>query len=141
MSRLICRLTGLIGVLLLAACTFASEDFATPPSALSDQQAIAIATKLATAGMPEIGSSRIPLQNFRAQLLTRAAAIKRLDHVDTLSDPEAIVWLVSIDGLWMEEFPRPPGSPTANPTAESFRHMYIIVNARTGAAEGTWATR
>ncbi len=82
---------------------------------------------------PERSGSLIPIENARAELMTFADAEKRIiggSGYRTDIDPNTIVWLVSMDGLWMVGMASPTGNPSPSPTP--YHHFMEILNAKTG---------
>ena len=111
-----------------------------PPSPfISEQQAIEIAIKSASMGRPELSGAKIPPKNVRAEQMTLAAALKRVMGdvgVPAGEDPNMMVWVVSMEGIWTDEFPRPTGIPSPEP----YHRFSVILNAKTGAEMGSAAS-
>jgi hypothetical protein len=124
---------------LLIGCSINPGCSQTPaPSLISEQQAIEIAIKSASAGRPELSGAKIPPKNVRAEQMTLAAALKRVmgdGGIPAGEDPNMTVWVVSMEGIWTDEFPRPTGIPIPEP----YRHFSVILNAKTGAEIGSAA--
>ena len=82
----------------------------------------------------------MPPTNIHAEQMTLAPAAKRLwDNTDVGVgyDPNMTVWLVSMEGIWTDEFPRPTGTPTPEP----YHHFAVVLNAKTGQETGSSARR
>ena len=115
-------------MLLLSGCKQASN---APGKGLNQQQAIEAALKIAAMSQPEISGAQVTPFNVHAELMALGQAIKRIqenNRVDAGSDPEMLVWLVTMDGLWLDEFPLPTGMPTP----EAYHHFSIIIEQKTG---------
>ncbi len=98
---------------------------------MSEEQAITNAVSYASISRPEVSAVQIPPPNLHAEQFTLAAAERLLtgtDNVPTGYDPNIIVWLVEMEGIWIDEAPRPTGSPTPEP----YRHFSVIIDAKTG---------
>jgi hypothetical protein len=120
-------------VVFLVGCSANSNALqtVTPSPFISEQQAIEIAIKDASMGHPELSRAKTPPKNAQAEVITLAAAEKRLtghDSVPVGYDPNMMVWFVSMEGIWTDEFPR----PTDLPSPEPYHHFSIILNAKTG---------
>ena len=90
-----------------------------------------IALKISSMAQPEISGALTQPENIQAELTTLAIATKRLmgsDSVGAGYSPDVIVWLITMDGTWTDEFPR----PTDMPTPEPYHHYGVILNASTG---------
>jgi hypothetical protein len=118
----------LLTILLLSGCT------ASPVAdiGMSQQQAaMDTGLKIASMSRPEMSGSQVAPTNVQAEQMTLAKAIKRVREngdVATGYTPDTLVWLVTMDGVWLDEFPRPAGSLTPQP----YRHILIIIDAKTG---------
>src|SRR5690242_8587286 len=102
------------------------------PDGISEQEAIEAAVEIASASRPEISSGQTTPTNVRAERMALAEAIRHIGAGDEIPSGQAAelpVWLVSMDGIWLDEFPRPEDYPTPEP----YRHLMIILNAKSGA--------
>lgn len=100
---------------------------------MSEEQAIDIVVKDASASRPELSAAQIPPTNIHAEQLTLAAAETLLTgsaNVPTGYEPNMIVWVVSMEGIWLDLAPRPTGFPIPEP----YRHFSVIIDAKTGEA-------
>ncbi len=107
---------------------------------LSDEEAIQIALDQARVGASEISAAQAEPNNIQAEPMTFAEAAERLTGSATVGrgdDPDMTVWLVTMDGLWLDEFPRPAGVPTPEP----FHRYTVVVDALTGGVLMTTASR
>ena len=121
-------LFSLLTILLLFGC--ARESRVTDNS-ISKQEAIDIALKITSMSRPEISGSQVTPSNVHAEQMTLGEAIKRIsENSDVASGytPDMLVWLVTMDGVWLDEFPRPSDLPTPEP----YQHSTIIIDAKTG---------
>ena len=124
--------------LILLVSTVSCVPTPTPSPSISEQEAIAIAIKNASMSSPGLSGAKIPPENVHAEQMTLAVAVKRLtgnDDVGAGYDPNMTVWLVSMEGIWTSEFPRPTGWPTLQP----YHHFAVILNAKTGEEIGSSA--
>jgi hypothetical protein len=119
---------------LVASCSMVKSDQLTPTLSpfIGEQQAIELGIKTASIPHPELSPAKVPPTNVKAELKTFAEAKKRLtghedDHVGYY-DPNLLVWYITMDGLWTDEFPR----PTNEPTPEPLYHFRVILDAKTG---------
>jgi hypothetical protein len=120
-------------VLLLAGCATAGGEqrIATPAPLISRQAAIDIALRIASTSHPEMSGALATPENVQAELTTLVTATRRLtgsDSVGTGYSPDMAVWLVTMDGTWTDEFPR----PTDMPAPEPYHHYGVILNASSG---------
>ncbi|HEY3311882.1 MAG TPA: hypothetical protein VGK00_09605 [Anaerolineales bacterium] len=102
-----------------------------PFDGITRQKALDIALASASTSRPEISAPQVQPFNVQAEKLPLTEALKRLSAGNTPAagfDPQLPVWLVSMDGLWLDEFPRPDGFPTPQP----YRHFFVILDAKTG---------
>jgi hypothetical protein len=63
--------------------------------------------------------------------MTLNEAVKLIDSKSEVAvgyEPDMTVWFVKMEGIWLDEFPRPEGFPTPVP----YRHYVIILDAKTG---------
>jgi hypothetical protein len=118
---------------LLAGCSIFGRELTRPTATanLSRQEAIEFALKNASHSRPEISGAQVTPVNVQARQMTLAEAVKRLDNDGQVAagyDPKMTVWYVTMDGIWLDEFPRPADFPTPEP----YRHFMIILDARSG---------
>lgn len=115
-------------VLLLSGC---SKENNTTNKYISKQEAIDLALKSASMPQPEISGSQVTLSNVHAERITLSEAVKRIDDNNSVAtgySPDMLVWLVTMDGIWLDEFPR----LTDLPTPEPYQHFIIIIDAKSG---------
>ena len=119
-------------LLLLAGCS-ASVDSAAPPTAsplISRETAIERAIQNTAQSRPELSMSLVEPELESAEQLTLADATQRYfadGGINVNYDPATPVWVVTLDGIWLDEFPRPTELPAPAP----YRHVVIVLNART----------
>lgn len=126
-------------LLLAIGCDAVNRYIPTPATRISRDRAIEIALKMAKSGGPEIEVLPATPSNPRAELMTHLEAMKRYLHADSVpvgQDPDQLVWVVTMDGLWRDAYPR----PTEAPTPELFFHYIIVLDAETGGHYATGAT-
>jgi hypothetical protein len=95
------------------------------------QKALDLALASVSTSRPEISAPQVRPFNLKAERLPLIEAVKRISVDNTPAagfDPQLPVWLVTVDGLWLDEFPRPDGFPTPQP----YRHFFVILDAKTG---------
>jgi len=116
------RTTLAILALLLIGCAVirGNEQF------ITREEAIDIALQIARAPQPELSGALREPTNVQAERMTLIDAYRRLDV--TTDDSEAVVWLVTMEGIWTDEFPRPSDVPEPEP----YRHYAIILDATSG---------
>ena len=115
-------------ILLLSGCKQGSK---VPDKGLNQQEVIDAALKIASMSQPEISGAQVTPSNVHAELMTLGKAVKRIQEdnsVATGDDPEKLVWLVTMDGIWLDEFPLPTGLPTPEP----YHHFTYIIDQKTG---------
>jgi len=64
--------------------------------------------------------------------MTLDEAVKKLssdNQIDDGYDPNMIVWFVTMDGVWLDEFPKPDNLPTPAP----YHHYVLILDAKDGS--------
>lgn len=95
---------------------------------LDKQEVIDIALEIASSSMPEYSSSQIPPLNIYAEQMTLLEAGNLFDSKITLfnNSPELSVWVVRMDGIWL------PVDVPDLPMQEPYRHLYIVIDAKTG---------
>ena len=122
-------------ILLLSGC---AQESRVTDNSISKQEAIDIALNIASTSQPEISGSQVTPSNVHAEQMTLGEAIKRIrenSDVATGYTPDMPVWLVTMDGIWLNEMklPRPTDLPATDlPTPEPGRHFIIIIDAKTG---------
>ena len=115
-------------VLLLSGC---SKESNTADEGISKQEAINAALKSASMSRPEISGSQVTPSNVHAEEMTLGEAVKRINENNGVAagySPDLLVWLVTMDGVWLDEFPR----PTDLPAPEPYQHFIIIIDAKSG---------
>ena len=103
----------------------------TPAPAISRQAAIDIALKIASTSQPEMSGALVTPEAVRAELTTLVTATRRLTGSDSVGagySPDMAVWLITMDGTWTDEFPR----PTDMPAPEPYHHYGVILDASSG---------
>jgi hypothetical protein len=114
--------------LLFSGCSKGSN---TINDGISEEKAIDAALKSAAISRPEMSGSQVTPSNVHAEQMTLSGAVKRIDESNSVAagySPDMVVWLVTMDGLWLNEFPR----PTDVPTPEPYQHLIIIIDATSG---------
>src|SRR5215212_10902308 len=109
-------------VLLFSGCANGSNP---TNEGISEQEAIDAALKSAAMSRPEISGSQANPSSVQAEQMSLGEAVRRIDEnssVATGYSPDMLVWLVTMDGIWLDEFPR----PTDLPTPEPYQHFIII---------------
>ena len=112
-------------MLSLSGCKQGSK---VPGKGINQQEAIDAAIKIASHSQPEISGSQVPPSNVHAEQMTLGQAEKRIQSDATGYDPEMLVWLVTMDGIWLDEFPLPTGMATPEP----YHHFTFILDQKTG---------
>lgn len=117
-----------LGLIFLMSCwgTVASSD-----GYISEEEAIDAALEIAMMTQPELSSSQEEPSNIIAEQLTLGEAVKKVNEKNEPAvgyDSNMIVWLVSMDGIWLDEFPKPGDFPTPMP----YHHYFVILDAKTG---------
>jgi hypothetical protein len=116
-------------VLLLSGC---SQESNTSNEGIRKQEAIDSALKSVSMSRPEMSGSQVTPSNVHAEQMTLGEAVKRIDKNNSVAagySPDMLVWFVTMDSIWLDEFPR----PTDLPTPEPYRHFFIIIDAKSGA--------
>ena len=124
-------------VLVLAACAGARQPDPPTPTVttaglISQSTAIDAALRIAMSSYPEISASLVLPRDIAATQMSLTQA----EHiVQGLTAPvpagypaDLPVWLVTMEGRWLDEFPRPTDSPTPEP----YGHLAVILDAATG---------
>lgn len=129
----------LIGLVLaaLVGCGSLNKDSATPTSSnlIDQQKAIDIALQMAMSSLPEVSGSKVLPREIEANEMTLEEAVKIVwgnADVPAGYQPTISVWVVTMEGYWTDEFPRPTGLPTSEP----YRHFAVIIDATTGLGIG-----
>ncbi len=138
-ASLIVGILILIFAWLVATAGLSETPTATASPFLTEQQAIAMAIKYALVAQPEISGSKVPPTNTHAQLMSFFDANKLVSGSDRLApgdDPDQMVWVVSMDGLWTIEMPRQFTPIPSSPTDVPIRHFTFVLDAKTGAFMG-----
>jgi len=115
---------------LLAGC---KSKITPSDSYISEQQAVDKALESASAPRPEMSGAQVTPPNITAKQMTLQEAVKMIDKNNqpaTGYDPTMIVWLVTMNGLWLGEMSAPNIVPTPEPV--SYHHYAIIIDAKTG---------
>ena len=102
-----------------------------PGKVISQQEAVDAALKIASLFKPKLSGSQAPPSNIHAEQMTLGEAMKHIgenNNIGTGYTPDMLVWLVTMDGIWLDDFPR----PTDLPTPEPYRHCTVIIDAGTG---------
>ena len=98
---------------------------------LNQQEAIDTAVKIVSMSEPEISGSQAVPSNIVAEKMTVKELAKRLNlnqpH-NVLSDesPDAQIWLVSMDGLWLP-------ANVQGVVQKPYQHLFIVIDAKTGS--------
>lgn len=125
--RLAILLTLGVLALALAGCTAGAPTTEVP---ISRQAAIDAALQAARTSRPELGASQVEPRLVSAELLTLAAARDRLQEdgvaVGAGGDDRQLVWLVILNGAWVNE---PPGQ--TNPPSP-LTTMALLIDAQSG---------
>lgn len=105
----------------------------TSDSFISKQEAIAVALEIASTSGPEISRPQEKPSNIRAEQITLAEAVNRINKNNQPAnryDPNMTVWFVTMEGLWLGEMSAPGVVPTPEPVP--YHHYLIILDAKTG---------
>ena len=100
-------------------------------SHISNQEAIDVALEIAASPRPEISGAQITPYNITAEQMTLNEAVKHINPSNEVAvgyDPNMMVWFVTMEGIWLDEFPRPEGFPTSVP----YHRYSVILDAKTG---------
>lgn len=124
-----CTILAILALLLIGcAAVRGDEQF------ITREEAIDIALQIARAPQPELSGSLTEPTNVQAERMRLIDALRRLDETTELGagpyDKETMVWLVTMEGTWMSEFPHQPGAP--EPEQEPYRHWAIVLDATSG---------
>ena len=120
----------LVLLLLSAGCSANADSTATPTANpfISQEAAVERAIQNTAQSRPELSGAKVAPQNVRAEQMTLAGATQRyFANVNLNHDPATPVWVVTLEGIWLDEFPRPTELPAPAP----YRHVVMILNART----------
>lgn len=99
-------------------------------SYISNQEAIDVALEIASSSRPEISGAQIPPYNITAEQMTLNEAVKHINPSNEVAvsyDPNMMVWFVTMEGIWLDEFPRPEDFPTPVP----YHYYSVILDAKT----------
>ena len=116
----------LLAVLWLSGC--AKESL---KDGISEQEAIEAALKIALESRPEMSAAQVTPSNIQAEQMSFDEATKRIQELNEVPSgysPDLPVWLVTMDGIWLDLY----GTSAGLPTPEPYRHMMIILDAKTG---------
>ena len=123
-----CRIIFTLALILLTGCQLFSSN---SNSFISKQQAIDTAVDIASTSRPEISGAQRTPYNITSERATLERAVKHFDSRNEVGvgyDPHMTVWFVRMEGIWLDEFPRPEGFPTPVPS----HHYAVILDAKTG---------
>ena len=117
-----------LAIALLIGC---AQNPHVPGKVISQQEAVDAALKIASVFRPELSGSPAPPSNIHAEQMTLGEAMKHIGENNNIGagyTPNMLVWFVTMDGIWLDDFPR----PTDLPTPEPYRHCTVIIDAGTG---------
>ena len=117
-----------LALIVLTSCKPLSEP---SDSYVSKQAAIDAALEIASIPRPEISGSQVKPSNIKAEQMTLNEAVKHKNPSNEVAvgyDPNMMVWFVTMEGVWLDEFPRPEDFPTPVP----YHHYSVILDAKTG---------
>ena len=80
---------------------------------------------------PEMSGAQITPYNITLERMTLEKAVKHINSRSEIAagyDPDMTVWFVRMEGIWLDEFPRPKGFPTPVP----YHHYAVILDSKTG---------
>jgi len=104
-------------------------------SYISQEKAIDLALEIASSSAPEISGPQETPSNLRTERMTLDEAIKQIHPNEEVSgygaDPAMMVWLITMDGLWLGEMTAPDSTPASN--SGTYHHYAIILDAKTGS--------
>ncbi len=124
-------------LVLVAVLTLILAEACSPT--ISAPHAIAIALENVLTGSTELGRSETLPTNIQAAQMTLAAAQERATgekSVFTVDDPNMLVWLVSMEGVWT-----PGGFISSDYAAQHpLHHCFLIIEAGTGRVLSILAT-
>jgi hypothetical protein len=98
---------------------------------ITEQAAIETAVMMASQTQPEISGARVLPHNIQAKQTTLMAALQSIGgsfEPGTTHDPSMLVWIVTMEGEWTNEFPRPADIAPPPP----YTRYIVILDARTG---------
>jgi hypothetical protein len=113
----------------LVSCTSSRQSSS---STIREQEAIDAALETASTSRPEISGPQKEPSNIRAEQITLDEALKKMSKENQPPsgyDPNMIVWLVTMEGLWLNEMDAPGVAITPAP----YRHYAVIIDANTGS--------
>lgn len=117
--------------------TTAPAPSAAPPGTptiglLSRQQAEQAAVRIGSQSQPEMNASSIPPSVVYARQISLLQALREMDpsttNVPDGQDPNLAVWLVRLDGSWLDGAPRPTELPPPAP----YLHMTVVLDGISG---------
>lgn len=117
-----------IACVLLAGCNL---KIVTSGTYISKQEAIDAALEIASTSRPELSGAQVTPTQITAQQMTLDKAVKQINPEHEVAvgyNPDMIVWFVKMEGIWLDEFPRPVDFPTPAP----YHHYAVILDAKTG---------
>jgi len=113
-------------LLLLSGC---ARESLTDKADIDQQEAIHKALEIASLSIPELTGSQVAPYNIYAEKMTMEEAAKRLnsnpESAFSKESPDAQVWLVSMDGIWV-------GASAPGVDSPPYRHLSIAIDAKTG---------
>ena len=115
-------------LILLASCTSSR----TSNSYITKQEAIDTALEVASTSWPEISGPQEQPSNIQAEQMALQEALKKINNHNQPPngyDSDTIVWLITMDGLWLDEMEAPGVALTPAP----YHHYAIIIDAETGS--------
>ncbi len=115
----------LIALILAILVSCSGQQTCTSGPVMTRQEAIDFAIRAASSAQPEISGALVEPRNPQAEQMTLLEATKRVTGNESLApgeDPAVLVWVVTVEGLWADESPRPTGVPPPGPY-----HSYTIV--------------
>jgi hypothetical protein len=98
---------------------------------ISKQEAIDAALEIASTSRPEVSGAQVTPYNIALEQMTLDEAVKHINSKNEVAagyDPDMTVWFVRMEGIWLDEFPRPEGFPTP----PRYHHYAVILDALTG---------
>ena len=122
------KIISALGLFFLMSCKGAATS---SDGYISKEQAIDAALEIATMTQPELSGSQEKPSNINAEQTTLGEAVKKINQKNEPAvgyDSNMIVWLVSMDGIWLDEFPKPADFATPMP----YHRYFVILDAKTG---------
>lgn len=118
----------LLATFLLSGC---AKESPASQVAISEQEAIEAALEIVSMSRPEMSGAQVPPSNIHAEQVSFDEATKRIQELNEVPpgySPDLPVWLVTMDGIWLDTF----GASAGLPAPEPYRHMMIILDAQSG---------